>query len=46
MKASEIIYENKLNNKFRTSYCVNINNNSSSKILPNIKFIQDKTLTS
>ena len=45
MKASEIIYENKLNNKFRTSYCVNINNNSSSKILPNSKFIQDIPLT-
>ena len=45
MKASEIIYENKLNNKFRTSYCVNINNNSSSKILSNNKFTQDIPLT-
>ena len=46
MKTSEKIYENKINNKFRASYGLNINNNSSSKILSNNKFTQDIPLTS
>ena len=45
MKTSEKIYENKINNKFRASYGLNINNNSSSKILSNNKFTQDIPLT-